>query len=343
MTIEELNENIQSAEDKFYSEYFYFSYSSMNKLLWNPVVFYQLYVMKVKDEKTSPALTNGKLIHLLLLNEHDFKDQYEISPDTLPVGNSKTVIDRLYVHYKELLKTGDQRNKLEDFENAILDILVDMNLHQSLKTDVQRIEKIINKETINYWTFLVNSLNKTIIDQETYDYCLKAVNIIKNTPEFSELMGLNVTEFDNIEVFNEIEIREKLINHPFGLKGILDNLVINHDNKTICINDLKTTSKELKDFPESIQYYSYWLQAVMYCILVSLKHGHLIEKQGYKLKFNFIVLDKNLLAYSFPVSEDTLKLWFDKFKEEALDPTVYHYTNKKYYLPYKFCTKKVII
>jgi hypothetical protein len=208
---------------------------------------------------------------------------------------------------------------------------------------VQRIEKIINKETINYWTFLVNSLNKTIIDQETYDYCLKAVNIIKNTPEFSELMGLNVTEFDNIEVFNEIEIREKLINHPFGLKGILDNLVINHDNKTICINDLKTTSKELKDFPESIQYYSYWLQAVMYCILVSLKHGDLIEKQGYKLKFNFIVLDKNLLAYSFPVSEETLKLWFDKFKEEALDPTVYHYTNKKYYLPYKFCTKKVII
>jgi hypothetical protein len=342
MITEELNE-IQSAEDKFYSEYFYFSYSSMNKLLWNPVVFYQLYVMKLKDEKTSPALTNGKLIHLLLLNEHDFKDEYIISADSLPAGNTKTVIDRLYVHYKELVKNGDERVKLEDFNNAILDILLDMNLHQSLKTDVQRIEKIINKETINYWEFLVTSLNKTVIDQQTYDYCVKAVDVIKNTPEFSNLMGLNVTEFDNIEVFNEIELREKLTNHVFGLKGILDNLVINHDNKTICINDLKTTSKELKDFPESVEYYSYWLQAVIYCILVSLKYSDLIEKQGYKLSFNFVVLDKNLLAYSFPVSEDTLKIWFDRFKDEALTPSIYHYTNKKYYLPYKFCTKQVVI
>jgi hypothetical protein len=342
MITEELNE-IQSAEDKFYSEYFYFSYSSMNKLLWNPVVFYQLYVMKLKDEKTSPALTNGKLIHLLLLNEHDFKDEYIISADSLPAGNTKTVIDRLYVHYKELVKNGDERVKLEDFDNAILDILLDMNLHQSLKTDVQRIEKIINKETINYWEFLVTSLNKTVIDQQTYDYCTKAVDVIKNTPEFSNLMGLNVTEFDNIEVFNEIELREKLTNHVFGLKGILDNLVINHDNKTICINDLKTTSKELKDFPESVEYYSYWLQAVIYCILVSLKYSDLIEKQGYKLSFNFVVLDKNLLAYSFPVSEDTLKIWFDRFKDEALTPSIYHYTNKKYYLPYKFCTKQVVI
>lgn len=343
MTIEELSENIQNAEDKFYSEYFYFSYSSMNKLLWNPVVFYQLYVMKLKDEKTSPALTNGKLIHLLLLNEHDFKNEYIISADSLPAGNTKTVIDRLYVHYKELVNNGDQREKLEDFQNAILDILLDMNLHQSLKTDIQRIEKIINKETINYWTFLVNSLNKTVIDQQTYDYCLKAADIIKDTPELSNLMGLKVTEFDNIEVFNEIELKEKLNNHTFGLKGILDNLVINHDDKTICINDLKTTSKELKDFPESIQYYSYWLQAVIYCVLVSLKYGDLIENKKYKLLFNFIVLDKNLLAYPFSVSEETLKVWFDKFKEEALTPTVYHYTNKKYYLPYKFCTKQVVI
>jgi hypothetical protein len=76
---------------------------------------------------------------------------------------------------------------------------------------------------------------------------------------------------------------------------------------------------------------------------VSLKYADLIEKQWYKLSFNFVVLYKNLLAYSFPVSEDTLKVWFDRFKADALEPTVYHYKNKKYYLPYKFCTKQVVI
>ena len=44
-----MQESVQHLEKDFYKQKFYFSYSSLNKLLWNPAVFYQLYVMGLKE------------------------------------------------------------------------------------------------------------------------------------------------------------------------------------------------------------------------------------------------------------------------------------------------------
>ncbi len=92
---------------------------------------------------------------------------------------------------------------------------------------------------------------KEIIDMATLNYCIQAADIIKNDPEMSKLMALAPTDFDNVEVYNEQEFSYDMENHAFkGIKGIIDNLVIDHERKVIFINDLKTTSKELKDFRE---------------------------------------------------------------------------------------------
>jgi hypothetical protein len=342
-TFNELSDYIQSAEDKFYSEYFYFSYSSINKLLWNPAAFYQSYVLGQKEEITSPSLLQGKVIHALLLSEQYFNDMYIISKDNFPTGNSKIVIDKLFNHYKELKANGDERTSLNEFENAILDILLDMKYHQSLKTDQQRLDKIITPETENYWNFLTTKENKEVIDTQTYNFCLDATNIIRKNPEISELMGLNLTEFDNKEVHNEIELRKKLDRFSFGLKGILDNIVLDHEHKTIYINDLKTTSKELKDFPESIEYYSYWMQMTVYMILVYFNYNNYISNENYKIKSHFIVIDKNMMTYAFEISNNTQQTWFNRFMNEVMPIVEYHYTEHNYTLPYKFCKQKFIL
>lgn len=329
--------------NEFYEKEFYFSYSSLNKLLWNPAAFYQTYVLGQREEITSPSLLQGKVIHALLLSEQYFNDMYVISKDNFPTGNPKIVIDRLFNHYKELKANGDQRTSLAEFQDAIIDILVDMNYHQSLKTDQQRLDKIITPETENYWNFLTTKGSKEVIDAQTYNFCLDATNVIRNNPEIAELMGLNVTEFDNKKVYNEIELSKKLDKFPFGLKGILDNIVIDHDSKTVFVNDLKTTSKDLKDFPESIEYYSYWIQAVVYMILIYFNYSEYIVNQNYKMKFHFVVIDRNMLTYAFEVSEHTQETWFEKFMDEVMSIANYHYTERKYLLPYKFCKQKYIL
>jgi hypothetical protein len=340
MELEDLmNESVEILEQGFYSRQFEFSYSSLNKLLWNPVVFYQLYVLGNKEERLDAHLVHGKIIHGLLLEPEKFNEQFMVSPANLPTGNPRIVIDRVFAHHQELLKHGDQRSELQQFDDAVLDVMKDMNYHQNLKTDQQRLDKILTVECENYWNFLKAKGGKTLLDQETYDFCHNAVELIKTDKAICKLIGCNPSEFDNVEVLNELQLNCKINGKPFGLKGIVDNLVIDHDKKILYINDVKTTSKDLKDFPESVEYYNYGLQAAIYTSLVVTKYSHLIN-QGYDLKFNFVVIDKNYSVYPFEVSEQTLNLWLGKL-EEALNKAEWHYINKRYDLPYEFAIGKV--
>ncbi len=336
MELEELmEESIEIQEKDFYSRKFYYSYSSLNKLFWNPQVFYQMYVLGLKEEKTDAHLVQGKLIHLLLLEPEKFEENFILSPAALPTGNLRVVIDRVYRHHLELSRNGDQREKLEDFHNAILDVMKDMAYHQSLKTDQQRIDKVMTSESFSYWNFLKTRGNKTLVDQETYNFCSSAVEIIKTNKDVCRLIGCYNTEFENIQVMNEVAFKIDLPTKSYGYKGIVDNIVIDHDKKTISINDLKTTSKDLKDFPESIEYYSYWMQCVIYMIMAVGRFSSLIEDDGYELKFHFVVIDRAYQTYAFPVTEKTLNNWLERFTE-VIENAEWHYVNRSYDLPYQF-------
>jgi len=340
MELEDLmNESIQKLEGDFYSKKFYFSYSSLNKLLWNPAVFYQLYVLGIKEERTDAHLVQGKIIHALLLEPEKFQEQFVVSPDNLPTGNTRIVVDRVFAHHQELAKNGDPRTELSEFQDAVLDVMRDMNYHQSLKTDQQRLDKIITNELCGYWNFLRTKGKKTLISQEDLVFCSNAVDLIKADSNICKLIGCNSTEFDNTEVFNELPLSCSMAEKNFGLKGIVDNIVIDHDRKILYINDVKTTSKELKDFPETVEFYSYWMQAVIYCTLVSINFQHLLEK-GYDVQFHFIVVDKNFQTYAFPVKESTLNDWIGRLTT-CLNKAEWHYLNRSYSLPYDFATKSI--
>jgi len=350
MELEDLmNDSIEKLEGNFYSKKFYFSYSSLNKLMWSPAVFHQLYVLGIKEERQDAHLVQGKIIHALLLEPEKFNDNFIISPDNLPTGNTKTVVDRVFSHHKELADNGDTRTSLVEFTDAIIDILKDMNVHQSLvddkKTgvtgDQKRLDKILTAEAENYWNFLRNRGNKTLIDQQSYDFCLNAVDMIKTDSKLCTLLGHDLNDFSNKEVFNELTLMVDMADKSFGLKGIVDNLVIDHDKKILYINDVKTTSKDLKDFPETVEFYSYWMQAVIYSTLVSINFSNLREA-GYELKFHFVVIDKMFQTYAFPVQESTLASWLDRLTE-TLKKAEWHYNNKSYDLPYEFANSLVTL
>ena len=336
-----MEESIEVLEKDFYSKKFYYSYSSLNKLIWNPQVFYQMYVLGLREEKLDNHLVQGKLIHLLLLEPEKFEKEFMMMPGKLPTDSLRQVVDRVFKHYLELNRNGDTRTELAEFDGAILDVMRDMNYHQSLKTDQQRLDKIITPDAVSYWEFLKAKGDKTLIDPDTYKFCVDAVEIVKTNDKICQLIGCNVTEFDNKEVINEMPVTTDFTNQQYGLKGIIDNIVIDHDKKMIYVNDIKTTSKDLKDFPESIEFYSYWLQAVIYMIIVNQLYGNLMG-QGYEAKFHFVVIDRTFQSYAFPVSETTLNSWLDRF-QECIKKAEWHYKNKSYDLPYEFANSLVVL
>jgi hypothetical protein len=342
--VEGFNPSTVLDENSFYEKKFYFSYSSLNKLLYCPEIFYKEYILGNREEKIEGYLTEGKLIHCLLLQPQEFDNQFITMTTKLPGDNAKLVVERVFNHFTELFREGvTDKTKFNEFCHAILDVLKDINLYQTLKTDEQRLEKMITPETMNYWEFLCKKENKTFVDFDTLEKCKAIVEKIKTNSEIKTLLNIKEGDewWDTTEVHNEFPLTMDLKKFTFGLKGMLDNVVVSPGDGVIRINDIKTSSKSLKDFPESVKFYRYDLQAAIYNLLVISNFQDLI-KQGYKVEFRFIVVDKNQQVYSFLVSEDTMKLWMKEL-QTILEKANYHYTNKDYTLPYEFVNKTFIL
>lgn len=316
-------------EEKFYENKFYFSYSGLNKLLYSPSVFYNHYILNQREDRTDAHLIEGKLLHCLLLDEGSFDSQFVLASGSLPTGSTKTIVDMVYRSAIEQRRTDDS---LGSFEAEIINALQSINLHQKLKTDGQRIEKILTEDAISYFEFLKNRAGKDIIDEETYNRMRESVNVIKSNP-----MAMYTLEgVDAYSISSELALLVDIEDRPFGLKGILDRLVIDASGPRIV--DLKTTSKTIAEFKDTVEYYNYWMQAAIY-------HRMACEMYGFNkkaLRFTFLVIDKYQQVYSFDVSEITMLLWREKL-EGKLDTAEYHYTNRYYALPYEFANNKIVL
>lgn len=336
-SVEEVLSDIRTNIDKFFDEKIYLSYSAISTLLYSPKVYADKYIDKVKEEKYSEHLLNGKVIHCLLLTPTHFEEEFIVSDVNLPSGNTKDMIDYIYSI------RSDAAPLLKDYSTQILARLVKINLHQTLKEDELRLKKIITPEAINYWNFLIRGKGKNIIDQETFEYCQGAVETLRNDSEILSLLGQDLNPFNVLEnkvVLNEHFLQMDIESLPFGFKGILDNIVIDNIEKVIIINDFKTTSKPLQDFKDSVTYYNYWIQAIIYIALVQESFK---ELEGYTIKFNFIVIDGFYNYYIFKVTEPTLDEWLSKFQSDIKPRLLYHFENRDFNLPWELATKKLVL
>ena len=318
-------------EKDFYSKYFYFSYSSLNKLLFSPSLFYKDYILRDREIRTDKHLIEGKLIHCLLFEPENLKDKFNIVPQKTPSDNVRKVLKdmTLYTDSETLEKCDD---------SVILDSLKSLNLYQSLKTDAQRIAKIKTEANEPYWEFLSNNLVIDVIDEDTLNRCKEQVEILKANKEVAELFNNDSTDFelDSRTKHCEKYLKCKLNTYDFGLHGYIDYYMVDDENKTITICDLKTTSKTISDFSETIEYYNYWLQAAIYSKLVYEN-----ENSDYAILFKFVVIDKYNQVYVFDVTEGTMAKWAEGLNYFILEAANHHYTERNFTLPYEFLKEKV--
>tara|TARA_Y100000590_G_C15153535_1_gene800876 strand:- start:61 stop:624 length:564 start_codon:yes stop_codon:yes gene_type:complete len=182
---------------------------------------------------------------------------------------------------------------------------------------------------------------KDIIDNDTLTKCKEQANTIKSNEDIMQLFDKGKTDFelDTLETFREQPLECKLENYKFGLKGIVDYYDIDHEKKEINIIDLKTSSKTISDFKESVEYYNYWLQAAIYTKLVLDNHEN---TEDYTILFTFVVIDKYNQVYPFLVSQKTLWDW-GRMARTVLFNANWHYEERNYSLPYEFLNEKIVL
>ncbi|NBW77250.1 MAG: hypothetical protein EBR34_15865 [Sphingomonadaceae bacterium] len=320
----------QELIEQFYKTKYYISYSALSKLRFSPKLFFTHYILQQKEESVGAHLVEGRLIHCLLLQPELYEDQFYVAKSKLPSDNLKDIVDKIFKEHN--------CDDLSNYQDEILNILIEKNLYQTLKTDKQRLEKVITPITIDYLNDLVNSTGKSVIDQSTFDKCTRIVAKFKAHPDVIQHLGLELTEFDNCKVYRELEASCDLVDYKFGIKGILDTVIVDDVNKVIKIADVKTTSKTIPEFKESVEYYNYWMQAAMYVLLAKCY----FMKLDYTYEFSFVVVDKYEQMYCFQVSPLSLDEWNNRFKE-ALNQAHYHYENRDYSLPYDYIVNKIML
>jgi len=318
--------------EKFYKQKFYFSYSGLNKLLYSPAAFYNHYVLNQREDSKDAHLIGGSVLHCLLFEPEKYDEKFMSMPGKLPTDSQKKIIDNIF---KIHCSIGNNSLLLEDYSQDILILLLAANLYQTLKTDAQRLEKILTEENKEYFEFLKASLDRIVVDQPTLDGCKAQVEILKTNKDVRALLALDKSEEDDhIEVYNELQIVMDHEQLPFGLHGFLDNVVVDREAKIIFVNDLKTTGKSIQDFPEAVEYYKYWIQAVIYLVLAAEKFlKDVPDRNEWKIQVTFIVIDKYNLVYPFQVSEESMSQWRKDFRD-VLNIAKWHYENKRYDLPY---------
>ena len=325
--------------NQFYKNKFYFSYSSINKLLFSPRSFYSHYVLNQREDSIDPHLVGGRVLHCLLLEPENFEKDFILMPDKFPTDSNRILIDNIFKNY---LSIENNALLLEEFQKEILTDLLNSNLYQTLKTDQQRLDKILTDQNKNYFEFLKTKQDKALVDPIIYANCIETVAMLKSNLEVRALLYLDKEiSDDHITVFNELPLKHNVNNLPFGYKGILDNVVIDTESKTIFINDLKTTGKGLLDFPDTVKYYKYWIQASMYYHLIYDKYvKDKPDAKDWNIVITFIVVDKYNQIYPFQVSQESLAAWLKDF-DKIIDIVKYHYENKDFTLPYELAIGNV--
>ena len=118
----------------------------------------------------------------------NLKDKFSITPGKAPSDSVRKVLKNmsLYTDAKLLFDVPSE---------IVLDSLKEMNLYQSLKTDEQRIVKIIKDEFEPYWEFLSNS-NVDVIDEDTLLRCKDQSEIIKSNSDVMAIFEEAPTDFE---------------------------------------------------------------------------------------------------------------------------------------------------
>ena len=336
-------------EDEFFSQPFMMSYSGLNKLLFSPVLFHQHYILKQRDDVVDKPMVEGKLLHCLLLNPEEFENEFVLMSSDMPSDGPRKVLDKLYECMKNEGHTYTvYESSLDDITIAfmhsyILGILKEQNLYQSLKTDEQRIAKMMIPKNLSYLDYKFQAEKKTVVDQDMYDFAKNTVETIKSNSKLMDIMGFNQDSLTtNIKQYNELDlVCLEFEDYSFGIRGIIDNLVVDHDAKVIRVNDLKKSSKSIGQFDESIDYYNYWMQAALYRLLVN----HIKETTfgvDYPVEFRFIVVDPYMQVAPIRISEDTQKYWALEL-EDKLEQANYHFKERDFSLPYEFLTGEYVI
>lgn len=270
------------------------------------------------------AIKIGSLVDDLLLDRTAYNEKYFIFDGAKPTATLGKLCDIILTNYREV---PDQ--------DQILEIIRDNSFWKRSKDEVV----IGNFDNPEFWNYIKAKMKATKLQLITTEELFRAQAIcdVLLTHPYSKSVFNN--RLDNHNQFKfEMDYR------GFKFRGIVDKMIINHEEKTIQLIDLKTGKAPAKSFTSSFINWRYYLQEAIYMKAFDFICEQL-NLEGYKLlPFKFLYISRGeKIPLLYTVNTKWHEAAIEGFQttegytyrglDEILDEVEWHYDNNEFEVP----------
>ena len=273
---------------------------------------------KIFDKTESSSLTFGSVVDTLMTDGPEaFEEKFMVAefPD-IPQSMVK-VITNLFDGY------SDEYASLDEIPDDIIGRATVLNDYQLNWREQTRVKNIRDKGA-EYYNLLYLSMNKTLINTETYEAALRCVEVLKGDPATEWYFRQD--DVEGVERLYQLKFKGEWQGIP--LRCMADLIIVDHINKKIYPCDLKTSGHKEWEFYKSFVQWGYYIQAQLYWYIIR----QVLDKdpiyKDYSLEnYRFIVVNKDNLkplvwefkgtqaTVDISAGEHTLRNWRSLVKE----------------------------
>lgn len=279
------------------------SSSSLKEFSVDRKKYHKRYVLgeKTEDEENKAA-TMGRVVETLLLEPEFFEERFHMSTcDSAPTGLMNDFVEALYK------RTVEATDPLGQVARTFEDISKDAYVDSGFKIKYEAVmNKFIGSEAEAYYDEIrtVRAKGLTVVTANDMNNAERIVNELRNNFVTRDIVNQNKSS--RYDVYNQYQVEGfDILDLP--CKGMMDKIIVDHQEKTLQIYDLKCTWSVENFYEEYYLYRRAYIQAYVYYLA-----GFTIIKdlgiEDYKVEFpKFIVCDStnymNPLIYTLKLED----------------------------------------
>lgn len=277
----ELNKETLNITEQEYRDCPYVSYSLLKDLdTVGPSV-----LIGEKQFKTSTAIDFGNLLDDLLTNPEGIEDKYYLGEIDKPTG-------QLLELAEEVLNTFDDAVQMTNIN--ILGIADNLQLFGSTKAIEKRIAQFDKEIFWNYLNTVTQNKGKIILDRVSYNNALELLSTFKQHPFTRDIFNNDFEKLYQLKLYKHFP--------DVSLKGMLDNVLIDHKAKKVYPFDIKTGELWPDNFIVNFIRNKYYLQGGLYkflleCKVIEYNEGKLASEHYTVENFRFIYGSSKMTSY----------------------------------------------
>jgi len=264
------------------------SSSSLKEFSMDRKKYYRKYILgEDVEDKDTQAATTGRIVETLLLEPEEFDNRFYMSSCVeAPSALMLAFVNALYKFTKEA--TDDDGNVTRSFE----DISKDAYIESGFKIKYEAvIGKFVGSDAEIYYNEMrvVKAKGLTVVTAEDVSNAEKIVEELRNNPVTKDVV--NLVSSPRYTIHNQLQVEGYILDN-LEFKSMMDKVVVDHQEKTVQVYDLKCTWS-VENFLE--EYYLYrraYIQALLYYKAAIHFMNSTEEIKGYRVEPpRFIVCD----------------------------------------------------